>query len=183
MITRMVREVANSPAQLSARLETFLQFHEQKIAGIPGLNIIYESMPARITEKIVKGKDLVILKHTSCTVLGWELHTIDRMSGTGNERHLTRPPSCIFLKFQDADWIVDERQGKGIFPLHLVRRTWVLKEKTGAKVRRTGYTLLPDFAWTASMAQGMTLTVGLVDCGDVFDAPGLSDQMNVYVIL
>ena len=62
------------------RLEAFLQFHEQKTVGIPGLNILYEGMRARVTEKIVKGRHIKILKHTPCTVIGWDLHAIDRKS-------------------------------------------------------------------------------------------------------
>ncbi len=47
-------------------------------------------------------------------------------------------------------------------------------------VRRIGYTLVPDFAWTAFMSQGMTLNVALVDLGEVLDTPGVAEQMNTY---
>ena len=67
--------------------------------------------------------------------------------------------------------------------MHPVRRTWVLNETNGAKLRRQGYTMLPDFAWTAFMAQGMSLNACVAECGDVLDTPGLSEQMSVYVIL
>ena len=146
------------------------------------MNIIYEDMPSRVTEKIVKG-DVLILKHTPCKIVGWDLHTIDRIKMQGIERHLTRMPTCIHLEFADVEWTIDEQLGRGVFPLHPVQRSWELNESTGAKVKRTGYALLPDFAWTAFMAQGMTLRSGLADCGDVLDAAGLTEQMNTYVIL
>ena len=175
-------QVSKTPAKLQQRLETFLQFHEQKTSGIPGLNIIYQTMPARVTEKIVKGK-IKILKHTPCKIWGWDLHTLDRRQGQGTERFLCRQPAVIYLHFDNVDWTVDTRLGKGIFPLFPVHRTWTLNEKTGAKVKRFGYTMIPDFAWTAFMAQGMNLQAGLADCGDILDAPGLTEQMNTYVIL
>eukprot|EP00959_Pyramimonas_sp_CCMP1952_P064662 1349629-Pyramimonas_sp.AAC.1 len=40
---------------------------------------------------------------------------------------------------------------------------------SGAKIRRTGFTWIPDFANTALMIQGATLTAGLADCGEVLD--------------
>ena len=73
-------QVAKDPQKMEKRLQAFLQFHEQKTAGILGLNILYEGMRARVTEKIVKGRHIKILKHTPCTVIGWDLHAIDRKS-------------------------------------------------------------------------------------------------------
>ena len=49
-------QVATNPEELPRRLERFLQLHDQQIAGIPGLNIIYKGMRARVTEKLVKHK-------------------------------------------------------------------------------------------------------------------------------
>ena len=141
-------------------------------------------MSARVTEKIVKGKEIVILKHTPCTVIGWELHSIDRKFDTNNaDRYLAKMPACIYLKFQNVTWSVDSTLGIGVFPLHPVQRTWILNEATQAKIRRTGYNIVPDYAWTAFMSQGMNLEAGLADCGDVFDTPTMSDQMTTYVVL
>ena len=36
-------QVAKDPQKMERRLQAFLQFHEQKTAGIPGLNILYEA--------------------------------------------------------------------------------------------------------------------------------------------
>ena len=91
-------QVTKSPGKLAKRLEAFLQFHDQKTRGVPGLNLIYDDMPARVTERIVvQGKEIVILKHTPCTVVGWELHSMDRRCDTkASERYLTKMPVCIF---------------------------------------------------------------------------------------
>ena len=140
-------------------------------------------MRARVTNKIVLGDGDVILKHTPCTVIGWELHPRDRLQGTHAERHLSRMPSCIFLKFEDVVWTIDERLGRGVYPMLPTKVKWILNAKTEAKIDRTGYSLLPDFAWTAFMAQGMTLKALSADCGDVLDVPGLSEQTEIYTIL
>ena len=53
----------------------------------------------------------------------------------------------------------------------------------GAKIRRHGFTLLPDYASTAFMIQGATLPAAIADCGDVSDTGGLSELMTTYAIL
>ena len=78
-------EIPKDPAKLRAKKERFLQFHDQKTKGIHGLNWLYEGMEVWVTDKIRKGK-ITILKHTPCEVVGWELHTADRIVGQGCER-------------------------------------------------------------------------------------------------
>lgn len=140
-------------------------------------------MGARVTDNIVRGETIVILKHTPCIVIGWELHLLYRIQGEGAEIFLTKMPPCIYIKFENVSWIVDKKLGVGVYPLHPFQRTWTLKTSTGAKIRRHGFSLLPDYAWTAFMSQGMNLEAGLADCGDVLGFPGLSEQMNKYVVL
>ena len=129
---------------------------------MPGLNLLYEGMQARVTEKLVKNKNVVILKHSPCTVVGWELHPADAASAPGAERFLTYMPRCIYLKFAGATWTVDKRLGPGVWPLMPVYRKWELNAAQGAKIQRHGFTLLPDYASTAFMIQGATLPA---DCG------------------
>ena len=43
-------QIAKTPAKLQERLQKFLQYHDQQTTGVPGLNILYEGMPARVTE-------------------------------------------------------------------------------------------------------------------------------------
>ena len=62
-------------------------------------------------------------------------------------------------------------------------RTWELNAAQGAKIRRHGFTLFPDYASTAFMIQGATLAAAIADCGHVPDAGGLSELMTNYVIL
>ena len=144
---------------------------------------MYVGMRARVTEKLVKTKDIVILKHISCTILGWDLHSGDRRQVGGSERYLEYMPICIFLQFEKAEWTVDERLGKGVWPLYPVERTWILNGNSGTKIKRKGFTLIPDYASTAFMIQGTTLAAGIADCGDVTDYGGMSEMMTTYVIL
>ena len=56
-------------------------------------------MLARVTEKLVETKYIVILKHSSCKVIGWDLHPADRLRNSGTERFLHYLPRCIYLYF------------------------------------------------------------------------------------
>ena len=80
-------------------------------------------MAARVTEKLVKTKNIVILKHSSCKVIGWDLHPADRLRNAGTERFLNYLPRCIVLHFPEAEWTVDQRLGCGVWPLYPVERT------------------------------------------------------------
>ena len=90
-------QIAKTPEKVPQRLQRFLQYHDQQTAGVPGLNIVYEGMQARVTEKLVKRQDMVILKHSPG----------DRRRIDGAERLLNYLPKCIFLKFEGATWVVD----------------------------------------------------------------------------
>ena len=79
--------------------------------------------------------------------------------------------------------MADKHLGPGVWPLFPVYRTWELNAAQGAKIRRHGFTLLPDYASTAFMIQGATLPAAIADCGDVSDAGGLAELMTTYVIL
>ena len=113
---------------------------------------MYKRMRARVAETIQLGKGEVILKYIPCTVVGWELHPIDRLQGSDAERRLSKLPTCIFLKIGNTNWVIGKDLGTCVYPMLSVRRTWILNAKTEANIHRTEYPLLPDFAWTAFMA-------------------------------
>ena len=111
------------------------------------------------------------------------MHQSDRRQFSGPERFLNYMPCCIYLKFDNVKWEIHPKLGEGVFPLYPVERTWILNEATEAKIRRKGFTIVPDYASTAFMMQGATLKACLADCGDLLDLPGLSELMTTYVIL
>ena len=58
------KEICDNPAKMHKKLDLFLQFHDQRTAGIPGIFPMYQDMRARVSEKVAKGSRITILKHT-----------------------------------------------------------------------------------------------------------------------
>ena len=127
-------QIARDPSKGREKLRSFLQKNDQRTAGVPGLNILYEGMQAKVTEKLVKNKNIVILKTTPCTVIGWILHPADAQSNGMSEKWLNYMPLCIYLKFPGATWTVDPRLGPGVWPLFPVYRTWELNKTQICKI-------------------------------------------------
>ena len=50
-------------------------------------------------------------------------------------------------------------------------------------MKRRGFQLLPDYACTAHMVQGMTLPGLVTECGGVLGKPQLKDMLAAYVAL
>jgi hypothetical protein len=136
--------------KLEAKLERFLQMHDMKTAGIPGICPLFKGLWMRTTVKTVRSAEVTLLKHTSCTVIGWELHDIDRrhIALGGGERFLNEIPKIIFVQFQDVDWKV-EGCAVGVLPIEPKHAIWIINESTEAKSRRYGFHLIPDYASTA----------------------------------
>ena len=177
------KEIAGNLEKLKKKQERFLQFHDQRTAGIPGLCPMYVRLKGRVTEKIAKGRKLTILKHTPCTVVGWELHPADKMRSDAPERMLTYLPRCIYLHFADVTWRVHPDLDVGVFPLKAITRDWIVNASSGAKVSRRGFCFVPDFACTAFMVQGTTLPAEIAECGDLHSIPGITEMVTTYVIL
>ena len=117
------------------------------------------NLKGRVNEKIAKGRKLTILKHTPCTVVGWELHPGDKVRSDAPERMLKYLPRCIYLSFAEVTWRVHDKLDVGVFPLKPVTREWVVNERSGAKVSRRGFCFVPDFACAAFMLTNSVLTV------------------------
>ena len=95
-------EVGRNDAEIKKKAQRWLQYHDQLTEGIPGLFPLYYGMKVRVTEVI--SKKLQILKHAPCTVVGWTLHPAEQDEEGVGERVLRKLPSCIYVKFEDADW-------------------------------------------------------------------------------
>ena len=57
-------EIDGTPEQVEKKRANWLQFHDQRTAGIPGLLPLYMGMKARVTEKISNTHNMQTLKHT-----------------------------------------------------------------------------------------------------------------------
>ena len=88
---------------------------------------------------------------------------------------MDRPPVVIYVKFVGASWKIGDLP-VGVYPLTPISRTWKVHKATGISARRTGYTLMPDFASTAHMIQGATLDA--VFC-EMQDAGGKSRDAQI----
>jgi hypothetical protein len=113
-------ELSISEDQLKVKLSRFLQYNDQKTAGIPGLFPLYAGMRVRITEKIAKTYRITLLKHSPCTVVGWILDPRDREKTADPQRRLDYLPTCIFIHFANAKWQVLSQLPCGVFPLFLL---------------------------------------------------------------
>ena len=175
-------EITGTPLQVEKKRRKWLQLHDQKTAGIPGLLPLYLGMKARVTEKV--SMRLQILKHCPCTVIGWDLGLADDIAAVSEgERVLKEHPRCIYVQFEGAAWKIHELLEPGVFPLKAVARNWVLNKETGVKIRRRGFTLLPDYASTAHMVQGMTCDAVIADGGSATDNVSIKDMLATYVAL
>ena len=89
------QQLAKSKERLHERKQKLLQTHDQKTAGIPGITPIFVGLRGRTTEKICVTKDIVILKHMPCTLVGWELAIADqRRDIKGPSRFFKYLPKC-----------------------------------------------------------------------------------------
>ena len=111
---RNVKELGSTLQKVMQKLSRFLQLHDQKTSGIPGLFPAYMGMRARVNEKIAKSKHLTILKHSSCEIVGWRLHPADELSDSQPERVLHHLMQVIFLHFLGEKWQIHPNLPPGI---------------------------------------------------------------------
>ena len=179
-------QLARTPEKMKAKKMELLYLHDQQTAGIPGINLLFLGMKMRTTEKIwvCNATRTAVLKHSSCVVIGWELHPGDQKQSSSNaERQLQYIPPVIFVRFENADWEIDSKLGRGVLPMYACHRTWTLNRTSGATIIRKGHLLVPDYASTAFMMQGSSLDSALAECGDITDLHSITEIVTAYVIL
>ena len=112
-------------------------------------------------------------------------HPADTEMQKGSQRLLDCMPAVVYLKIEKkkADWVIHTRLPPGVWPLWVVKRQWVINNKTGPLVVRRGFPLVPDYASTAFMMQGETLKAEIAECGDIFTEPRMDVVLTTYVIL
>ena len=105
-------QLAKNPSKLKNKIKELLYLHDQQTAGIPGMNLLFKGMKMRTTEKICvsASSNIIVLKHSSCEVVGWELHPGDvGKPNHGVERLLSSVPTVIFVYFPDAEWEINSK--------------------------------------------------------------------------
>ena len=79
--------------------------------------------------------------------------------------------------------MIHPRLPPGVWPLWLVKRQWVINNKSVSVLVRRGFPLVLDCASTAFMMQGETLKAEIAECGDIFTEPTMDEVLTTYVIL
>ena len=95
----------------------------------------------------------------------------------------SKMPKYIYVHFPGATWQVHPDLGVGVYPLKPRARQWALGKHTGNTVKRTSYSVLPDFGSTAHMCQGQTLNAAFVDALEAWKSVNLDGAVQVYVML
>ena len=81
----------------------------------------------------------------------------------GGERRLQLQPQCIYLKFENATWQIDDLE-QGVYPLVPINKVWDVNKDTKIKAKRRGFLIVPDFSATAHMMQGARIRASLCAC-------------------
>lgn len=82
---------------------------------------------------------------------------MDSVESDEPERVLDYRPLVLYFKFAEATWRIRGALELGVYPLKSVTRDWDPNAARDVKVKRRGFTLIPDFAGTAFMMQGVTV--------------------------
>ena len=87
----------------------------------------------------------------------------------------------LLVEIPDADWVIHQSLGKGVYLLKLVYRVWARNLAGLMKVRRFGFALVPDFAGTAHSYTGATLDAANGDAGEFDETPTRDKALRSYI--
>ena len=90
-------------------------------------------------------------------------------------------PSCIFVQFTGCTWQVHSALAPGVYPLKPMQRTWIVNKEHGSKISRLGFPLLPHFACTCHMVQGLTLKAMLLNSLNFRASVNVEAMLQAYV--
>ena len=99
----------------------------------------------------------------------------------GMERMLNSHPDLIYLKFENAKWRVHKDLERGVYPMKVKGKTWVISEGTKISARRRGFQIVPDFSQTAHSVQGDSLPAVIVDCLMVDHCCKTTNMLAAYI--
>ena len=182
--TPLLQEDRDLPhEQLDVKRRRWLELHDQETAHVVSQVPLAVGMPMRLTDTVDQQRQL--FRGRRCRIVGWAPHPKEERVDVDGEWLLTKLPQVIYLHFENALWTVDPELTQGVYPLTPVSRTWLVNKKTKVKVRRTGFSLVPDFASTAHMIQGQSVCAAFVDLvtRDETEQPTDAAQVSGYVML
>ena len=146
---------ALAPERLHDKRCRWLERHGQQTAHFSSVLPLVVSLPVRLTDCVDRERKL--FRGRRGKVVGWAPHPAECRQEVDGEWLLSRMPVASCVHFPGVEWTVYEDLGKGVYPLTPISRTWKVSKRTDIQARRTGYFLLPDFAFTTHMVQGADL--------------------------
>ena len=110
-----------------------------------------------------------LLRDKSGVLRGWVVDEREQKHKAMGDTLLQYPPKVLYVKFDDASWLVEGMAEAGAYPVTPIKKYWhVDPQGKTLKVRRTQQPVAPDYTRTAYNSQGMTLAAAVVDL--CFDA-------------
>ena len=97
------------------------------------------------------------------------------------ERMLTSHPELVYLKFENAKWRIHKDLERGVYPMKVTGKTWIVHEGTKICAKRRGFQFGPDFGQTAHSVQGASLSAVIVDCFEVDHCSKPTDMLAGYI--
>ena len=168
------------------RKERWLEFHDRKTGGLPGLLPLVLDMPMRFTESVSKAaRAMGVFKHTRCILRSVQLPEAES-TRLGNidapEVVLKRRPAKLLLEVPTGTKLMPVIDGKRIFTLKVQSKPWALDKAGAVKIRRFGFPLVPDFGGTAHAYCGTTMDAALGDLLPWAHKPRLDEMLRAYII-
>ena len=163
---------------LQKKREAWLQLHDRQTAGVMGLLPLVQDLPMRMTETI-HVHDRRLYKHMRCRLKGWEVKEteLEQIQNTQEpEVVLQRQPQSLLLEFEGPG------ETKEVHRLQPKYVTWTRDKAGNAKVRRKGFTIVPDFAGTAHGYCGDTLEQSKGDLLEWYRTPTMDAMLRGYII-
>ena len=165
---------------LQRRREKWLEYSDDKTAGMMGLLPLVRGMPMRCTATI--NREQKLFKHARCVLEGIELDSMDE----GALKHcqesqyvLQTHPKALHVRLEKGDGDAD--RAHEVHRVEIAYRSWSPDAANNVKVRRLGFELVPNFAGTIHSFVGATLPAGILDCLHVTRTPSRDDMLKAYL--
>ena len=119
-----------------------------------------------ITLTAAQNKTTAILRGRVGFIHSWVLHSEEQSAWEHGTRCLHNLPVVVFVKFQNATWVLDGLSELGLYPIVPRTGKWYLDSGRNypmLKISRRQLPLAPAFAMTAHACQCTTLPAAIVD--------------------
>ena len=145
----------------------WLMYDDRKTGGIPGMFPLILDLPIRFSFEPERNDRLKgVFTNARGWLRGWDLTPEEekRVSeATEAEVVLYQRPTTLYIEMASANEALELMDGKRIYRLRSLSRTWHLDENKQVEVRRFGFPIVPDFGGTAHSYCGSSLDACIGD--------------------